>query len=137
MHISNLVIEVTRRCNADCSHCLRGEPQLKDLSLVYVDALFQKIRGGIGNLTFSGGEPSLVPEVLKGVLDLAQKHGIDVGGFYITTNAYAITTEFLVAVIRWYAYCEEKEMCAINWSAEGWPNMPKHDREYRGKSCGV
>jgi len=43
MDIYNLVIEVTRRCNMECEHCLRGEAENVDMDIKYIEKLFQKI----------------------------------------------------------------------------------------------
>jgi len=38
-----LVIEVTRRCNLRCDHCLRGDPQNLDLDVSLVSRLFDQV----------------------------------------------------------------------------------------------
>ena len=51
-----LGIELTRRCNEKCEHCLRGDAMDIDLSKEVIDALFDNnnIRL-IENLLLSGG----------------------------------------------------------------------------------
>ena len=59
-NISNLVVEVTRRCNMSCDHCLRGCGQNMDLQDKHIETLTSQLENGyISNITFSGGEPSL------------------------------------------------------------------------------
>jgi hypothetical protein len=115
LFIENLVIEVTRRCNMSCSHCMRGDAQCIDIDSKYIDNLFSKI-DRIGTITFTGGEPSIVPEKIREVLTIAQKYGIEIGSFYIATNCKEINKDFLVVLIDLYTYCEYKEGCMLQYS---------------------
>lgn len=57
LNIYNLVLEVTRRCNMCCAHCLRGEAQNMDMQKETIDKLLDQT-DSISMVTFSGGEPS-------------------------------------------------------------------------------
>lgn len=64
MYISSacdVVIEVTRRCNMCCAHCLRGDAEAVDIQERYIDAFLDSFAnaGYISSLTFTGGEISL------------------------------------------------------------------------------
>ena len=43
--IANLVIEVTRKCNLQCAHCLRGEAQDIEISEAVIDKIFHDLSG--------------------------------------------------------------------------------------------
>ena len=58
MYVQDLILEVTRRCNMACEHCLRGDAQNMDMSTEVVDQILEHC-DRIGAVTFSGGEPSL------------------------------------------------------------------------------
>ena len=58
LYISDLVLEVTRRCNMSCAHCCRGDAQNCDITHKVIDDAFANL-SGIGSLVFTGGEPSL------------------------------------------------------------------------------
>ena len=58
MTVDQLTLEVTRRCNMNCAHCLRGDAQCLDMSKEVVDKVLQDI-DYISFLFFTGGEPSL------------------------------------------------------------------------------
>jgi organic radical activating enzyme len=113
--IDSLVIEVTRRCNMQCPHCLRGEPECVDIDLDYVEKLFDQI-DQIDSITFSGGEPSLVPDKIRGIISLAKKHGVSFGNFYIATNAQDISDNFLMVVLELYCYCYNNELSSLEYS---------------------
>lgn len=59
--IYHLAIEVTRRCNMECAHCLRGDAQAVDMTQEIVDRFVDGLEEGmsIGDVTLTGGEPSL------------------------------------------------------------------------------
>jgi len=101
MEIYNAVIELTRRCNMTCWHCLRGDAENLDMDMKYVDEFFSKV-DSISDLTLTGGEPSLVPEIIGLVLDSIEKHNVEIGRFYLVTNAKDISEEFLKVLLRMY-----------------------------------
>jgi sulfatase maturation enzyme AslB (radical SAM superfamily) len=102
----NLIIEVTRRCNFSCDHCLRGDAQPVDLSPEVPAALFAGL-SYVSSITFTGGEPGLVPGVIESVIDEAEKAGTDIGSFYIATNGSQASDEFLHALLRLWLYCSD------------------------------
>ena len=115
MDIDSVVIEVTRRCNMECSHCLRGDAQKQDIKNEYIETLFQKV-DTIFSLTVSGGEPSLVPQKIIDIVTLAKKYNVQIGNFYVATNAKKVTNKFLFALISLYSYCYENEYSLVSWS---------------------
>lgn len=115
MNIENMIIEVTRKCQFKCQHCLRGASQNKDLNNDYIDLLLEKVNC-IGSITFSGGEPSLNVSAINRFLNVCEKNSISVGSFYISTNGKDIPIDFVVSCIKLYSYCDEKECCAVRIS---------------------
>ena len=115
LHIDSLVVEVTRRCNTRCKHCLRGEPQNKSMKIEYVNEFFSKI-DSVGCITFTGGEPSLVPHISRNVMISANHYGVDISNFYIATNAKKITPSFLETLTYVYNQCSENEISNISYS---------------------
>lgn len=60
---NSLAIEITRKCNKKCSHCMRGEAQEITITKEIIDSLFSNVEDcNIIHLT--GGEPLLaIPEI--------------------------------------------------------------------------
>ena len=114
-----VIIEVTRRCNMECAHCLRGCQQNKDISIAHIDELLSRV-DYINSITFTGGEPSLNVKAIEYTLEQCKDRGIEVGSFYIATNGKIIDESFIIACLKWYAYCYEKGMCSVNVSNDGW-----------------
>lgn len=117
MHIDNIVIEITRKCNMSCDHCLRGEPENMVIDVDYVNQLFSQVES-IGTLTITGGEPSLHPEIIMDIVDLARSYGIEINNFYMVTNGKKVTGEFLMAVTKLWAYCSDNEVSTLAVSGD-------------------
>ena len=100
------MIEVTRRCNMRCSHCLRGESRKEDLDISLLDEFLNTV-ASIGCIIFGGGEPSLVPNIMMDILRLIKKKSIPVYRFYIVTNGKKVSKAFLNAIMQWYEYVED------------------------------
>jgi len=117
MEIRNLILEVTRRCNMSCEHCLRGDAENLDLKKEYVDTLLDQLDGGwISSVTFTGGEPSLNVPIIEYFLNEIIRRNIGLGFFYIATNGLKISVEFIIVCLRLYSYSDEKDMCTIDVS---------------------
>lgn len=119
MNLDTVIIEVTRRCNMACAHCMRGDAENCDIDTKYIDALLSKVEY-INNITFTGGEPSLVPELIQYTIDKAKELNVGFGSFYIATNGKNVPDAFIMAVMKLYIYCDEKEMCQLAISNDGY-----------------
>ena len=116
--IRDLVIECTRRCNMDCLHCLRGDPENIDMNEKYIRKLFSMI-GGIGSLTMSGGEPSLVPHIHTKIIEIAKEELDDISSYFMVTNGMQVSNEFIRALFEWHMYCEnDDEMNTVEISRD-------------------
>jgi hypothetical protein len=86
-----------------------------DMDIKHIQNLLNGVES-IGSVTFSGGEPSLSIEIFNQTLDLCKENNIYVNAFYVATNGYQISEEFVIACLRWYAYCDEKDYCQVQVS---------------------
>lgn len=105
LNLQDLTIEITRQCNMSCSHCLRGEPENVNINIKHVDKLFSKLEH-IGDLTITGGEPSLHPEIIDQIVESLKKHNVSLDTFYLVTNAKKVTNEFMISVLNLYSMCD-------------------------------
>lgn len=106
IRFGGLYLEVTRRCNMHCDHCLRGDARGGDFNPDALRPLLEHTES-IDTLGFTGGEPSLCPEILTGILEVVNEYKIPVGGFYLVTNGKEVSDGFLTALVRWNSYCLE------------------------------
>jgi len=115
--LANLAIELTRRCNLRCEHCLRGDAQERDINAHTIDLLFKQI-SYVNSLTLTGGEPSLCPDLIKQVVDSCYYYDVAVDNFYIATNGitHKDYSDFMAQVIRLWYYCSDNEISSVHIS---------------------
>lgn len=118
----NVVIEVTRRCNMNCAHCLRGDAQNLDISTDVIDRFFGAFAYGadISTITFTGGEISLNVQAIEYVLEKAKEKDISISSFYMVTNGKEKETilPLLLASMKWYAYAYDNEVSGLALSKD-------------------
>jgi organic radical activating enzyme len=111
MYINDLVIEITRKCNLKCKHCLRGPAQNIDfIDLIKTINKFIVINQieSIGGLSISGGEPLLNS---KGIIDLLKifiNRKIDINGFCLVTNGTMFDPDILKPISKIYQICDKE-----------------------------
>lgn len=71
------MLEVTRKCNLRCEHCMRGEPQNLNMSDEILEEVFRQI-DHVSHLSLTGGEPFLAPHVLEKMVDIIIDRNIKV-----------------------------------------------------------
>lgn len=124
MQLDTLVIEATRRCTQMCGHCLRGDAEDCDMANSMLQRLFEQLDANqvdyINQITISGGEPLLNPDVIDECVRLMELHQIRCGGFYIATGAHNIpwdkVKKSIASIANLYAYCDDNEITAVNIS---------------------
>ena len=109
-----LGIELTRRCNERCKHCLRGDAMDTDLSKEVIDALFDNnnIRL-IENLYLSGGEPTMNSKALSYLVDKIIEKKVVVGTYRVIINGTYYEEEFGNAIRRLHEYIDR-----VGWNRE-------------------
>lgn len=103
LSIQTLCLELTRRCNMHCAHCLRGDAQQSDIKTEVIDAALKNV-SSIDSLVFTGGEPTLNVPAIRYTLDKCKELDVRVFGFYLVTNGKEVTREFLEVMLDWYVY---------------------------------
>lgn len=91
--VYNLVIEVTKKCNMECEHCLRGCAQNVDMSLDMAEKLAREIDPE--TVTFTGGEPMLNTKAIIHYYETLKLLGRRLPTFFIATNAKYVDDKFL------------------------------------------
>lgn len=84
--IESMALEVTRRCNDKCPHCMRGDAQNIDMKKDIVDNLFARKGLILLKLVFSGGEPLLNEDLIIYTIDKIISTKALVFQIEITTN---------------------------------------------------
>lgn len=65
----NIMLEITRRCNLKCEHCMRGDAQNLDMSGEVMEKLFSQV-DAVFQISLTGGEPFLAPDVIEKMVDI-------------------------------------------------------------------
>lgn len=79
-------IEITRKCNLSCAHCMRGDAQNVSLDITMLDQFFDEVK--VSNmLCISGGEPFLCYDEIKQLVYLIKQKGFRTKKVLIVTNA--------------------------------------------------
>jgi hypothetical protein len=111
----NLIIEITRQCNLECHHCLRGDKQNISIQKRHVEQLFSHL-SEIDCLTLTGGEPALRPDKIQMILEVARDYDIDIRNFYVATNGTIASKKFLQSIFDLWCYCSENEISCLDVS---------------------
>lgn len=125
--VENLSLEVTRRCNMGCAHCLRGNAEDLDMSHETIDQVFEQV-DMIGQVTFTGGEPSLNMDAIRYFFAQARKYGKLPRSFFVATNGKANQEELAVELLRQYPNMEEQELCGVALSIDEWHDPQDYDQ---------
>lgn len=90
-------IEITRRCNLNCRHCLRGDAQAVDIEPATVDSLMEQT-ARIYNLSFTGGEPTLNVPAMVHTLNRLREWEVPLSQMTVITNGAILSREFTEVV---------------------------------------
>lgn len=103
IEIYNLAVEITRKCQLKCAHCLKGDAQNVDMSPEIIDKLLESVCS-IGRLLFTGGEPTMNLDGMRYFLDALKKRDITLNKLVIITNGCDISEEVFNLIKEYYAY---------------------------------
>lgn len=112
-----LGIELTRKCNMFCDHCLRGDAQDIDNDFKNINKVLRRTEH-INNVVFTGGEPTLNLPLMKKIFERIKKYKISLGSFYVVTNGKKYSEELLLLCLEMFEYSEDKEFCGISLSID-------------------
>lgn len=106
LKLQNLAIELTKRCNLDCAHCLKGKSQKVDISKETIDNIFSQI-DSIGRLFLTGGEPTLASDALENIIESIKKYNVSIAEWGMDTNGTMYSTRFYNALVELEKICRE------------------------------
>lgn len=112
MYVQDLFLEITRKCNLKCAHCLRGNAQNKSMSEEIIQAVFRNIKT-INTLTIAGGEPSLAINILNTIRNEILWNDVDVQNIFLVTNGKRLSKPLLKAYDNIYKLCSDNSISAF------------------------
>ena len=101
--VSVLELEITRKCQLKCAHCMRGDAQNIDMSNEVIDRILEDV-GKIEHALFTGGEPTLNIGAMRHFLEKLKISGIILNEVEIVTNGYDIPEDFVTLLKEYYEY---------------------------------
>lgn len=119
IYVNYLAIEVTRRCNMKCNHCLRGDAQNLDISTAVLSGIAKHIHPA--SVIFTGGEPSLNVPAIKRYFELAERYDTMPAAFYVATNGATSKEQMrdlALTLLEAYSKMEEPDMCEVDVSVD-------------------
>lgn len=99
-------LEITRRCNLSCVHCMRGEAQEEDMSYTIIDNLLLQTNE-IEKVMFTGGEPFLALDKMSYFLEKIKHNDIPLYGLQIITNGTCFSEESISVIEKYSDYIEK------------------------------
>lgn len=101
--IYKIDIEITRKCQLNCRHCLRGYSQPIDIDKRAIDAFFSQCEL-IYVIEITGGEPLSNVSGIRYLLDTIKKYNVKVEQLFITTNGVSYSEEIADLLNDFYEY---------------------------------
>ncbi len=114
MNLPHICIEITRKCNLRCRHCLRGEPEFVNIDFQKLEKIL-KIRkvNRISAVTLSGGEPSLNIKGLIMFAAMIRRLKIKLDYFYLATNGTNDSRGFFKAIQKCFSVTTYPQECIL------------------------
>ena len=103
LNVDNLIIEVGRKCNLKCAHCLRGDAEDVTVDVSTVKKFLKEFEY-ISTITFSGGEPTLYEDEICEIIDFILQEKIEIGNFYVASNGMRKAPKLMIKLAELYAY---------------------------------
>ena len=126
VNVNFLILEVTRRCNECCEHCLRGDAQLVDMDKEVIDRLLKSV-SCVSSVTFSGGEPTLNLPLIHYFFEKAKECNVEIGSFAVITNGKENQMELAQLLLQHYPDMTEPEYCYLAVSEDQFhESVPKN-----------
>lgn len=101
--IEHLTVEITRRCQLKCAHCLNGDAQNVDMSAEIIDKLLDSVCS-IGTLFFTGGEPTINLGGMRYFLDKIKSNNIALYKLQFITNGCEVSEDIINLIKEYYEY---------------------------------
>lgn len=115
--VDSLIFEVTKRCNMNCWHCLRGDARNVDMTKEIVDTVLDRVES-IGSLTFSGGEPTLNLPIIEYIFSELRRRKIPFGYFWMASNGLSNQFDLAKLLMTYYYDAEEPDMNEVSVSID-------------------
>lgn len=101
--LREVTLELGRKCNLKCKHCMKGKSQDVAMSDEVMDALLDNVYF-IDEFNFGGGEPLLYVERMETLLRKCKEKGVKVNYITVVSNCTIKSEEFVRVFNEWGEY---------------------------------
>lgn len=127
MKCNHLAIEITRKCNRNCEHCMRGDSQNISISHQIIDKLFEEV-DDCEYISLMGGEPFLEIETIQYLVEKIINSNWSTNNISVTTNG---TIRDIAIIDIFNRFCESRDNRKVFITVSG---DEFHDTEESGKT---
>ncbi len=124
------MVEVTRKCNMKCDHCMRGPAQNISMTKEIMINFLSDIKH-INLVGFTGGEPTL-PDGIKAIkqfIKICKTFKITVDSFFIITNGKVWRDDISKTVSSLIKFCEHNGQSILEISRDQFHDDIPRERE--------
>lgn len=118
------MIEVTRKCNMNCKHCLRGCAENINMGYKTIDKIFEDI-DSIYALMFTGGEPLLALHQMRYIINKILEKKISLGMAWFKTNGTIYNENICTYFNKLYQIVEDPTCTCIDFSMDQYHDKKK------------
>lgn len=97
MDVEKLYLEVTRMCNLECEHCLRGSSENLFMSDETIINTLKNVKK-INRLLITGGEPLFALRQIRTIIQMIKDNNISVNQIVLITNSTILNKEILTVL---------------------------------------
>jgi hypothetical protein len=119
-----IMLEVTRKCNLLCDHCLRGDAENISMSKEVIDRVFSTIN--FYSIIFTGGEVTLAKKQFEWIKEAILKYEPEIHQFYIVINGTQFPKWFEFFCLWLKEYCLYGEDSNVFISNDQFHPKPVH-----------
>lgn len=113
--VDALAFQTTLRCNQNCAHCCKGKAQNVDMTKEVIDNLFRNSDSKITeirHLSMTGGEPTLVPDLIEYLVNTIIELDIDITyNVIFITNGLIYDQSIIDNINKLMEFLTSKEKC--------------------------
>lgn len=125
---SGIILEITRRCNLKCEHCIRGEQQNLDLTDVVINRLFDNLEE-CKLLNLTGGEPLLAIDIIEYLVDEIIRRNIKIETINLVTNG-TIKDRRIVDILARFCDSAEERKAMLRISTDSFHKQDESKKAY-------
>lgn len=122
-----LFIEITRKCNLECPHCMRGNAQELTITPEIINTLFSQVTE-ISDLSLSGGETMLELDTFEYLVKAIDKHNVKVGRISFVTNG-TILNERVIQILSDFTTNNSERIAEFAISDDDFHSSREHAKE--------